>query len=326
MPSAIRHFVIAFLIGALIFGIVGAIGLGWFGKAIREKEKSYVTDETKDATGEDGNESDEGNLDHPALKGQSFSMLLILNDYQPDRYEYGIPEDYAGIVRPTLKKADSIVYLRFNRETATLYTAAIPTDMLITVEGVSMTLSEAYHYTDGAYLCERIASALGTRINYYCDATYDQLVSLVNSTAMNGATMTLPQDIRVTLRSQSVVTLKQGNQFMDGERVLALLRAGSVTDVGLRAQLQTDFAHVLLEKLTTLENKRNPEKFYNLVLKNLTTNLTAELVVANADMMFAYFDLEQKELTVPGQYNGEGEFVLDSAAAKELFHTGAVLE
>ena len=76
MPSAIRHFVIAFLIAALIFGIVGAVLLGWFGKAVREKEKSHVTDETKDALHNDDEDGNVDNLDHPALKGQSFSMLF----------------------------------------------------------------------------------------------------------------------------------------------------------------------------------------------------------------------------------------------------------
>ena len=79
MPSAIRHFVLAFLIAALIFGVVGALGLGWFGKAVREKEKNHITDTTEDEKEDGTGEDQTGQEGRPSLRGQSFSMLLILN-------------------------------------------------------------------------------------------------------------------------------------------------------------------------------------------------------------------------------------------------------
>lgn len=326
MPSAIRHFVIAFLIATLIFGILGAILLGWFGKAVRENEKSHVTDNTDADLDSDSEEGDTGNNQHTALRGQSFSMLLILNDYQPDRYEYGIPDNYSGIVTPRYKQAQAIVYLRFSRETATLYTSVIPVQTLVTVEGVSMTLAEAYHHTGAQYLCDRVASMLGVGINYYVDATYDQFVSLVDGSAMNGVNLNVPQDLQITLRSGTPLSLKAGTQFMDGERLLALLTAGQQKRSAWLGGVQNELAHILLEELTTLEHKRNPEGFFVSVLSGFSTNLKAELVAANAEMMFAYFDLKQEELTLPGQYNGEGEFVPDISKMAEIYRIGTALE
>lgn len=326
MPSAIRHFIIAFLIAVLIFGIAGAVLLGWFGQAVREKEKSHVTDNTGEDFGSDSEEDDIGNDFRPTLRGQSFSMLLILNDYQPDRYEYGIPEDYDGIVSERLKKANSLVYLRFSRETATLYTAVIPTETLVTVEGVTMTLAEAYHFTGAQYLCDRVSSLLGTRIHYYCDATYDQFVSLIDGPSMNGVNFTVPEETQVSLRSGTKLTLQQGAQFMDGERLLALLYTGMHESHAWYTQVQAKLAHTLVEKMTTLDNKRNPENFYHSVLAKLNTNFTEDLVAANADMMFAYFELKKEELTLPGVYNKDGNFVIDKERTAEIFRTGATLD
>ncbi len=326
MPSAIRHFVVAFLIATLIFGIVGAMALGWFGKAVREKEKSHVTDDTKDETG--SGEDDEGSVDSttPALRGQSFSMLWILNDYQPDRYDYDMPDSYTGVTYPRLKKADTLIYLRFNRENATLYTSVIPVTALVSVDGVPMTLAEAYHYKDASYICDRISQLLGTRITYYCSATYGEFVSFVNGSTMNGVTMELPQDITVTLRSGTTVTLKEGNQYLDGERILALIKVGGISDSQLRNQLRVSIAHAILMKMTTLENKNNPEGFFTSVLAPLTTNLTADQIRANLDMMFSYFELKKEELTVPGKYDVEGNYIVNSEEAKGVFRIGAVLE
>jgi anionic cell wall polymer biosynthesis LytR-Cps2A-Psr (LCP) family protein len=253
-------------------------------------------------------------------------MLLILNDYQPDRYEYGIPDNYSGIVTPRYKQAQAIVYLRFSRETATLYTSVIPVQTLVTVEGVSMTLAEAYHHTGAQYLCDRVASMLGVGINYYVDATYDQFVALVDGSAMNGVNLNVPQDLQITLRSGTPLSLKAGTQFMDGERLLALLAAGQQKRSAWLGGVQNELAHILLEELTTLEHKRNPEGFFVSVLSGFSTNLKAELVAANAEMMFAYFDLKQEELTLPGQYNGEGEFVPDISKMAEIYRIGTALE
>lgn len=326
MPSAIRHFVLAFLIAALIFGIVGAIGLNWFGKAVREKEKNQITDSTQ-TEDQDGSGDEQGSASgNPNLRGQSFSMLFILNDYQPDRYQYGVPDSYTGIVHPRLKRADSLVYLRYSRETAKLYAAIIPTDTMLMVDGVAMTAAEAYHYKDGSYLANRLSGLLGVRIHYYVDATYGEFVSFVNSRQMNGVTLDLPQEIKVTLRSGTPVTLKEGYQYLDGERALALLRAGTITDPAVHEKVHLDFVHALLEKLTTLENKQNPEAFYEAVLTKFKTNLNESQLSSNTDMMFAYFDLEKETLTVPGAYDDEGYFVINTEEAVKIFRTGAVLE
>ncbi|MBE6672708.1 MAG: hypothetical protein E7599_04215 [Ruminococcaceae bacterium] len=326
MPSAIRHFIIAFIIAVLIFSIAGAVMLGWFGKAVRENEKGRVEDNTGVDFDSDDDEDADANTHRPTLRGQSFSMLLILNDYQPDRYEYGIPDHYDGIFTERLKQAVSLVYLRFSREAATLYTSVIPAQTLINAHGVSMTAAEAYHYFGAEHLCDRISSLLGTRINYYCDATYDQFVSLIDGPAMNGVNFTVPEQLQVSLRSGTKLTLEQGTQFMDGERLLALLSAGNEGGYAWYRQVQASLAHKLLEKLTTLEHKRNPKAFYQTVLSKLATNLSEELVAAGADMMFAYFDLKQEELIFPGEYDKAGNYLPDRAQIAELYRTGAVLE
>lgn len=325
LPSAIRHFVVAFLIAALIFSIVGALAIGWFGKAVREKEKSHVQDDT-DTTDDTKEEGNDDPTVGPVLKGQSFSVLLILNDYQPDRYDYELPDSFDGVTYPRLKKADTLVYLRFNRENATLYTSVIPVASVVTVNGVPMTLAETYHYKGASYLCDKVSAMLGARVNYYCSATYGEFVSFINGSSMNGITTELSESITVTLRSGSTVTLKEGKQYLDGERVLALIKNNGIGDSKLRAKLRVSFAHAILEKLTTLENKLNPDKFYNSVLAPLTTNLSADQISANLDMIFSYFDLKKEELTVPGEYDVKGNFIVDTAKAQELFRFGAVLE
>ena len=326
MPSAFRHFVLAFLIAALIFGIVGAMGRSWFGKAVREKEKNKITDSTQtedeDGSGDEGQDSS----DKPMLRGQSFSILMILNDYQPDRYDYGIPDNYTGIVRPRLKQATSLIYLRYSRETAKLTSAIIPTDTKLMVDGVAMTAAEAYHYKDGAYLANRISSQLGIRINYYLDATYDEFVSIINGSYMNGITLSLPTEVKVTLRSGTSLTLKAGNQYLDGERTLALLGEGVFEDKVHENKVRLEIAHAILEKLTTLENKRNPKALYDAVISRIKTNLTENQLSSNTDMMFAYFDLEQEILSVPGGYDDKGYYVINTEEAMKLFRPGTALE
>ena len=189
-----------------------------------------------------------------------------------------------------------------------------------------MTLAEAYHYKGASYLCDKVSALLGTRINYYCDATYGEFVSFVNGSSMNGITQELPQSITVTLRSGSTVTLKEGKQYLDGERVLALIKNNGISDSKLRTELRVSFAYAILEKLTTLENKLNPEKFYTSVLAPLTTNMSVEQITANLDMIFSYFDLKKEELTVPGEYDVKGNFIVDTEETKKLFRMGAVLE
>lgn len=324
MPSAIRHFIIAFLIAALIFSILGAIGLSFMGKAVREKEKSHVDDTQLDDSPDHSDDEGQGSVG-PSLKGQSFSLLLILNDYQPDRYEYGYPDNYSGIVYPRLKQATALVYLRFNRENATLYSAVIPPESLVMVEGVEMTLAEAYHHKGAAFVCDRVSTLIGTRIGYYVSAGYNEFVSFINSPKVNGITMTLGEEMDLNLRSGSTVHLQTGSQYLDGERSLALLTASSVKKTALY-ELQRSFAYALLEKLTTLQHKQDPDGFFASVLARFDTNLTAAYVASNTEMMFSYFDLTKNELTVPGNYTTKGDFVVNREETAKLFRVGAVLE
>ena len=189
-----------------------------------------------------------------------------------------------------------------------------------------MTLAQAYHYSGAEYLCDRVSSMLGTRINYYCDATYDEFVSLVDGPSVNGVNFQVPEDMQVSLRSGTPLTLKAGSQFMDGERLLALLSYGQENKCEWLKDVQAELSHILLEELTTLENKRNPRAFYHTVLTKVSTNFTEDLVAANADMMFAYFDLKQQELALPGAYDTKGNFIVDKERANEIFRTGIVLE
>ena len=158
--NSLRSFIITFLIALLIFGLCAFFITGFVTDSITDLLSGEdITETTSDSS--DTSDVDSPNRpDEPEDESESFNVLLIgtdyrpsiLNNYHPDiETQYPYFEDSAKLIGyngslPVYPyrtvSADAVVLVCVNKEKKRFTYMQIPTDMQLTVGGVTTTVSE----------------------------------------------------------------------------------------------------------------------------------------------------------------------------------------
>ena len=177
MLSAVKNFAITLIVSLLVFGTIAFFvapaieqGMTMGGKSTESTDDSgesklpdgyvYVTDDSG-ATVTDAN----GNpITEPAptngedVKGKSFNILLLGNDYQPDVLtDYNLSGMNAEIdgfkIKERTINVDTIILIRVDKEKGQLIFLTIPSNTQVYVSGGNTTLSALYSKYGLDYLC-----------------------------------------------------------------------------------------------------------------------------------------------------------------------------
>ena len=168
MLSAVKNFAITLIVSLLVFGTIAFFvapaieqGMTMGGKSTESTDDSgesklpdgyvYVTDDSG-ATVTDANENpitEPTTTNGEDVKGKSFNILLLGNDYQPDVLtDYNLSGKNAEIdgfkIKERTINVDTIILIRVDKEKGQFIFLTIPSNTQVYVSGGNTTLSALY--------------------------------------------------------------------------------------------------------------------------------------------------------------------------------------
>ncbi len=277
-----------------------------------------VPDETEEGP-DDDLVGDDTSIDpeNPILTAdESFTMLLIGHDYQPDVFddydnEDGVMGENGFPVENRKILAQTLIILHVDQKTKTLMLTTLPANARVTDHGLTKTLGELYGEQGPAYLAERVTSLIGIPVDYYVSVGIPGLVSLVD--AIGGITYRVPQDMYYYDEEEDyTISLTAGTQRLDGDRTLQLLRFNEYGDDGSsRMNIAVSVLKTIMEKVASDKDYyTNAQAIYQELSIHVQTNFAAEDVARKLDLMFLYPDLAVTANRYPGQMIKEETIII----------------
>ncbi len=308
MLSALRNFLLTFLIAALIFGGLAYLIVGFV--------LSTLTDVTVPSTEPDDTirltlpeDTDPPTTDVPPppdeepIVGETFNILLVGSDYQPDIFDdYHYEENYTGTGFPDKRSrkygADMLILVRVDKTARKFIFCPIPRTTRVLVDGLNTQIGDVYAAKNMEFLCGKVAGLTGLEINYWATLDVGGIADVVN--ALGGVTYYVPENMEYEDEEQGlVINLKKGTTNLNGEKAAQLLRyAGYGTNS--RMNTAVDFLKAMLAKLTNISNLSKAPDFYRAATRTVKTNFTSDDFMNNLDLIFAYSKFEAVTITYPG--------------------------
>jgi len=332
--AAIKNFIITFCISVLIFGGLAYFILNIADETILSADNSGDSPEettagvfSPDAPSNGSIETDaEGNLIFYEINSESFTVLLVGTDYQPD-----ILPDYDLTILNNREKpdafpykerkisADAIMLLRVDREHKEFVICSIPGSTRVMSDGVPQELGELYHTKGITYIVDKVTAMTGLNIDYYASMSLSDFAAIVDS--VGGITFNVPCDMHYEDASQGlIISLERGLNNLSGEKALGLLRFNNYSDgITTRASVMSSFARAMLDKLTGAEFLSQALSFYKIWSSIIETNFTEADLTGHIDIIFAYPSFSVVEMTYPGDYRIDDDEVYFSPATNEAY-------
>lgn len=318
--NSLRSFFITFLIALLVFGVCAFFITGFVTDSINSLLTEDKTTEPADTT-----TSGNGEIITPVgpdgqIEGESFNILLIGTDYRPSMltdYHPEIASQYPAFSDPTQLigyagdlpeygyrrvSADAVVLVCVNKEKRSFTYLQIPTDMQLTVGGVSTTVADLYYDMGLTYFVNKMSGITGVTIDYYALTSVEEIAGVVD--AMDSITYTVPCDMEyVDAISGLTISLKAGTQTLTGTDVAGLLSFDSYTNDNLsREKTMLSFLKALAQKMTNVTYFNKAVDIFANAEQYVYTNFTAGDLVKNLDLLFMYSEFTVQTVDYPGSY------------------------
>ncbi len=319
--NALRNFLIALLISLIVFipcavliknSLIDSASDMFNGN--KTPDSSIVTDSSVS--------SEVTQPTHPIeddIKGESFNILLIGTDYNPELllgYHPEVKKEY-----PTFENsekligegkmpeyayrsvnADAIMLVCVNKELQTIAYLPIPSNMKLSIGTVDTTAGELYYQKGLTYFVDKMSQITGVPIDYYALTSVSQIASVVDT--MGAVTFNVPCDMEYEDDTSGYkISLLAGAQSIDGEKAAALLSYNSYTTESLtRESVSLDFLKALALKMTNIVNINKSAEVFSSVDDYIYTNFTAKDLTDNVELIFAYSRFNIVPLKYPGSY------------------------
>ena len=309
--SVVRNFVVTFLLSLLIFGLI-AYGLVQFTVSAfelgvdRQQGEALETEETRDP-------DDTGVIQTPqdwlSLKGESFTVLLVGTDYQPDVYhDYDSTDKMInGFPAETRKvEADSITLIRVNKETGECLFCPIPAITKIVLDGLPSQLQHLYAAKGIGALCDKIMAMTGIPVDYYAVVTMNSLAAFIDD--MGGLPYFVPKDLYYKDDSIGLeINIRRGSQKLTGKKAVQMLQYWTYDDGDTsRRACAVSFLKALFQRVASTIEPQSAAVYYSRYLKYFDTNFTITDLQNNVDLLFAYNKMTIVDYTYPGTTVGTG--------------------
>ena len=339
MLSAFRNFGITFLIAGVVFGLIAWPIVKVVSNTLSDQKKPSQTVETT-STAETVPETQESQIETAPpkeIKGSTFNLLFIGTDYQPERYDdYDYEEKWQGPGFPDKRNrrysADTLIFLRVDKENRRFTFATIPSNTLIKNGSELYAYGDTYYDHDLTYFINQAKNLVGFNDIHYMIIDVADIAEIVD--LLGGFDFYIPEDIyeipepvetlpetepeslpaetsdeeteppRETepeTEPEPVILLKKGLGFIDGEKAQILLRypnySGGET---ARLNVSVQFLQYIINRFTNYNNKDNADKIYEKLSGIIETDFTVEDFTANKDLIFSYSEFALKTAVYPG--------------------------
>lgn len=325
MLSSVKNFMITFCVAILLFGLVAYLIVNFaIGKmfAVTDPSQTPTDSETDTSITQPDPTITED------MAGESFTVLLIGTDYQPDIFpDYNVAEQNQNAtgfpVRARTINADTIMIVRIDKETQTFVFSSLPRELQVTVNGTPMTLMELYRNRGINFFCDEITALTGYHIDYYVTASIPEFAAVID--LLDGISFIVPTSMHYEDPIEGlIINLPAGKRTLNGYETMQMLRYCSYGDGDLsRMALAIDFSKALLSKFTSSDYRDRAADILEQIGALVTTNFTSTDLAANIDLIFAYSKFQSITITYPGTYSqsedGEKVFIPQTTNALAMY-------
>ena len=349
MLSAFKNFFVTFLIAALIFGSVAYFATQFLTDTITgifDAEKNELDDILHSSTPDTTpvTEPTDPGITDPStdrvIEGDSFNMLFIVTDYQPDIFHDYFPSDddladmendeaaFTGLLGTPFRRVGTCatVLLRADKERKEFTFTVFPSVMRVTTSAGSVSGSDLYSLYGRDHIVSRVSAMTGLSIDYYLVVNVTELSQIISN--MGGINMYLTSDLYYN--GQIATTQKPapgeedlipllytiGNNDIDGAGATALMmhnEMDSAATVNARNTFLVSFLTAVMDKLTAMP-ETDLTAFYDDICANAMVDTTFAVpdFISEISLIYAWNDPAFKKTTL--EYPGRYVSATDSAA------------
>ncbi len=351
MLSAFKNFFITFLVAALAFGIAAYFATQFLTETIsgifdaESSELDSLLNPTPDNTQQSANPQQPDASENPSdtepvkeIQGDSFNMLFVVTDYQPDLFsDYppdadtladmltDSPEDHFGVLGTDYRRtrAVSVVLLRADKERREFTYTVFPSLTRVTTSSGEHALGDLYDLYGLDYIINTVSGMTGLSVDYHLAVNVTELYEVVNT--LGGFPLYLTKDIYYNgiistsvkpgaeLANSLPILYSIGKNTIDGSGSIALMMCEDYTSTANFNDRNTLLVNVLtaiLEKLTDLPEAEFTA-FYDKICTEgwVNTTLTAKDLVARVELIYALKDdsFVKKTIEYPGRFIAASE-------------------
>ena len=206
--------------------------------------------------------------------------------------------------------SDVMLLLRFDPEKKKLVMVSIPRDTRTLVEGYGVKKINAANVDGGPALSAQAVSQLlsGVAIDRYIRINILGVGKLID--ALGGVSVYVPKDMKYSDDSQHLyVNLKAGNQHLNGDQALQLLRFrhDELGDIG-RIQRQQLVLRALMEQALNPVTLARMPQILSVIQSYIDTNLSVQELVALVGLVIRTNRSNTQMLMVPGRFSETREY------------------
>ncbi len=326
--TALRNFFITFLLSLLIFGLLayGAIRFASsaFGLSPNPSGGDLPSDSGETPAGPSGPGTPSSEWQD--VDGESFTVLLVGTDYQPSFYnDYDVTDEVTetGFPKePRKVETDTIVLVRVSKETGECLFCPIPANTRITCDGLPVFLRDLYSLKGIDALCTKILTMTGIPVDYYAVINIENFITVIDE--LGGLQYYVETDMYFVDEEAGLhINLRKGTQKLDGKNALDMLRYCEYSDGDVsRRRCAVSFLKEFFKKIFAPANYADAQILYRKFSGYFETNFTADDLVGQVDLIFAYPKMTLRDYTYPGTTVGSGEnayFSPNTAEAIEFY-------
>lgn len=349
MLSAFKNFFVTFLIAALIFGSVAYFATQFLTDTITgifDAEKNELDEILHSSTPDTTpvTEPTDPGITDPStdrvIEGDSFNMLFIVTDYQPDIFHDYFPSDddladmendeatFTGLLGTPFRRVGTCatVLLRADKERKEFTFTVFPSVMRVTTSAGSVSGSDLYSLYGRDHIVSRVSAMTGLSVDYYLVVNVTELSQIIAN--MGGINMYLTSDLYYN--GQIATTQKPapgeedlipllytiGNNDIDGAGATALMmhnEMDSAAAVSARNTFLVNFLTAVMDKLTAMP-ETELTAFYDDICANAMVDTTFAVpdFISEISLIYAWNDPSFKKTTL--EYPGRYVAATDSAA------------
>ena len=347
MLSALRNFALTFAVSALIFGVIAYFIVGFVvdtmtdaiptGNDTEDFSDPLLPDTSPDpivippAISTEDNDATEPPADETPILGDTFNLLIIGSDYQPELFsDYDYEEkwraDPSNTGFPDRRNrpygADTLLILRVDKENRKFVFCSIPRNTRVSVDGEYIQLGDVISRKSNEFLCGKVSGLTGISIDYYVHITVGKIASIVD--AVDGITYYVPEDMNYEDPEQQLtISLKKGTNTLDGKEAMQLLRYVGYENGNVgRMNTSVEFIKAVFAKFTNITYLSKAASLYDSVIDSVETNFTSDDLMNNLELIFSYPKFEAVTVTYPGTtktYGGVAYFEPSISTAMNMF-------
>ncbi len=355
MLAAVRNFVIAFLIAALVFGLIAwfitifiadnVIGIADSPDTEGVGDVTFPPEETRPVD-PDGPKPPS----YPDIPGNSFTVLLVGTDYRPDDFiDYF--EDFVngtvtnaklGLLQKPMRtqNADLIILVTVSEETRQIVFASIPSNTRVTVNGSYRLLGERYDKGGVEEIVDFANYLTAVPIDYYIKANITDAGTIID--VIDGVSVNVPVDIMNPYYNpdwteedaewsgitgerdhDTRIAIHAGERTINSSNIFALMHYRTESaSVSERDFVIMELARQTLRKAVSPEYLSRAPELFTRIQRYTDSNITVDDLNNSLELFRHYNEFSISTITYPGSYStldGKDCFIPDLTEAYEAF-------